>query len=73
MTDPEITVTRRTYYQSVQLLGRDDQGRQLYRCPSAGCGDENAYFDEEGRGHCPSDEGMSERLAEILGQYPGTP
>lgn len=57
MTEPEITVNKLSYHIPVQLLGLDEQGRQLYRCPSAGCG-ETAYFDEDGRGHCPTDEAM---------------
>jgi hypothetical protein len=65
MSEPEITVKKMTHYQSVQLLGLDEQGRQLYVCPSAGCGD-TAYFDEEGRGHCPSDEAMSSALRTLL-------
>lgn len=56
MTDqPKITVYKLGHITEVQLLGLDEQGRQLYRCPSAGCGD-TAYFDEDGKGHCPTDE-----------------
>lgn len=49
MTEPELTVDKLVHY--------DEQGRQLYRCPSAGCGD-TAYFDDDGKGHCPTDEAM---------------
>ena len=52
MTEPEITVKKLSWPVSIQLLGTDEQGRQLYRCPSRGCG-ETAYFDEDGKGHCP--------------------
>lgn len=49
---PEITVKKFSYYQPIDLLGTDEQGRQLYRCPTPGCG-ETAYFDADGLGHCP--------------------
>lgn len=55
MSTPEITVRKLSYHLSVTLLGRDEQGRQLYRCPGWGCGD-TAHFDEDGRGHCASCE-----------------
>lgn len=61
MTEPEITVKKLRYWQPVNLLGLDEQGRQIYVCPSAGCGD-TAYFDEDGRGHCPSCEPMLDAL-----------
>lgn len=65
MTDPELTVHKIAYYQPVELLGLDEQGRQLYRCPSRGCG-ETAYFDEEGKGHCPAHEAASEYLSRVM-------
>lgn len=50
--ETEITVRKLRWPVPIDLLGLDEQGRQTYRCPSRGCG-ETAYFDEDGRGHCP--------------------
>ncbi len=61
---PEITVKKLSYWQPIDLLGTDEQGRQLYRCPSAGCG-ETAYFDENGVGHCPVGDAQNAYLAEV--------
>jgi len=72
---PELTVHKLAHYVPVQLLGLDEQGRQQYVCPSAGCG-ETAYFDAEG--HCPTDEALQafltkamDDLAPRLGGYLG--
>lgn len=67
MTDnnPEPTVHKIGHYTSVNLLGFDEQGRQQYICPSAGCG-ETAYFDADGRGHCPTDEAIQAFLTKAL-------
>lgn len=52
MSDKPITVKKLRYWQPINLLGKDEQGRQLYQCPTPGCG-ETAYFGEDGKGHCP--------------------
>lgn len=68
MTEPEITVRKLAYYQPIQLLDLDEQGRQTYRCPNRGCG-ETAYFDENGLGHCPVGDAEQEFLAKALEEY----
>lgn len=67
MSEPELTVHKLAHYVEVQLLGLDEQGRQLYRCPSAGCG-ETAYFDQDGQGHCPTEEAFMAYLTEAFGK-----
>lgn len=66
MAEPESTVKKLAHYQPVNLLGLDDQGRQQYVCPSPGCGD-TAYFDEDGKGHCPTGDAIDARLVDLLG------
>lgn len=61
-TEAELTVRKLAYYQPINLLGLDEQGRQLYICPTAGCG-ETAYFDEDGKGHCPTGDAIQDYLA----------
>lgn len=63
MSEPEITAKMFRSWIPVDLLGRDEQGRQLYRCPFAGCG-ETGYFDEDGVGRCPVHEAIAAGLNE---------
>lgn len=62
---PKITVKKSSYAVPVVVLGLDEHGRQTYRCPSAGCG-ETAYLDEDGRGHCPTDDALNDFLRQAL-------
>lgn len=64
-SEGRIEVRKLSHSVPVVLLGRDEQGRQLYRCPSAGCG-ETAYFDEDGRGHCPTHDAITDFLGAAL-------
>jgi len=59
----EITVNKASHYQPVALLGLDEHGRQQYMCPFC---HEVAYFDENGRGVCPTDTAMSAFLSEAM-------
>jgi hypothetical protein len=64
--EKRLTVTRPSYWIPIQLTGKDEQGRQLYRCPNWGCGDETAFFDSEGRGQCPSCQPLMNRVTDLL-------
>ena len=71
MSEPEITVRKLSYPVEIQLLGVDEQGRQLYRCPTRGCG-ETGYIDEEGLGHCPvgdAEKAFLQRAYESLREH----
>lgn len=52
------------HIQPVSLLGRDEQGQMRCLCPD--CGDDEAYFDADGQGHCPTDERVTVFLREAL-------
>lgn len=51
-----ITVDCAVYTAHVVKVGTDKNGRDLWRCPT--CGDETAWFDSDGRFHCPTHEGL---------------
>lgn len=50
---------------TVTVIGVDDQGRTLVRCPARGCG-ESAYIDDDGRVICPTAESIAEFLSHAI-------
>lgn len=63
--DPPITVRKIAYQVPVEVLGTDEQGRTLVRCPSRGCG-EPAYIAEDGHVVCTVGEAYSAFLSDAM-------
>jgi hypothetical protein len=67
VSDEQITVWKSVAVVPVVVLGQDEQGRQLVRCPALGCG-ETATVEADGSIVCPVGKAEQDFLQQQVGE-----